>query len=211
MERLLYVVRHGMTDWNQSGRIQGYLDPPLNATGRAQARLVALRLAKVGAQALFSSDLQRASETAEHIARATGLRLIQKLSLREINFGSWQGLSSQEIRTRDPEVYAARKANPYDVAPHGAETWRQFFARTIRAVDQILVSSPAERIILVSHSGVCTVLGLRALGLDCTGKRTFDSHNCGIHVIAIEGDKWRAVRFNDILHLVSASWPGDKL
>ncbi len=64
MERLLYVVRHGMTDWNQSGRIQGYLDPPLNATGRAQARLVALRLADVVAQALYSSDLQRASQTA---------------------------------------------------------------------------------------------------------------------------------------------------
>lgn len=203
-ERVLYVVRHGMTDWNQSKRMQGHLDPPLNATGRAQARLVGLRLSREGAGALYSSDLQRASETAQYIARATGLRVVQKISLREINFGVWQGLSSQEIRERDPEVYAARRANPYDVAPEGAETWRQFYTRALRAVNEVLAATDAQRLILVVHSGVCTVLGLRALGLDCTGKRTFDSHNCSIHTLVVMGERWRAVRFNDVSHLVSA-------
>lgn len=204
-ERLLYVMRHGLTDWNQSRRIQGHLDPPLNATGRAQARLAGLRLARLGAAALYSSDLQRAFETACLVGRATGLRVIQNVGLREINFGVWQGLSSQEIRQRHPDVYAARRDNPYDVAPAGAETWRQFFARAVQAVDEILASTPADSLVLVTHSGVCTVLGLHAQGLDCTGRRTFESHNCGIHTIAVCGDRWRAVRFNDTSHLVSPS------
>jgi alpha-ribazole phosphatase len=203
-ERFLYVVRHGATDWNQSGRIQGHTDIPLNETGRAQARLASIRLAGVYATALYSSDLLRAYETAQIIGQATGLGVVQTPGLREINFGVWQGLSSLQIRERDPDVYAARRANPYDVAPAGAETWRRFYDRALQAVRDILMATTAQRVIVVTHSGVCTVIGLHALGFDCTGKRTFDSHNCGIHTIAVYGDSWRAVTFNDITHLTSA-------
>jgi broad specificity phosphatase PhoE len=203
-ERFLYVVRHGATDWNQSGRIQGHTDIPLNETGRAQARLASIRLAGVYATALYSSDLLRAYETAQIIGQATGLGVVQTPGLREINFGVWQGLSSLQIRERDPDVYAARRANPYDVAPSGAETWRRFYDRALQAVRDILAATTAQRVIVVTHSGVCTVIGLHALGFDCTGKRTFDSHNCGIHTIAVHGDSWQAVTFNDITHLPSA-------
>ena len=203
-ERFLYVVRHGATDWNQSGRIQGHMDIPLNETGRAQARLASIRLAVVRATALYSSDLRRAYETARIIGQATGLGVVQTPGLREINFGVWQGLSSPQIREQDPDVYAARRANPYDVAPAGAETWRRFYDRALQAVRDILAATAAQRVIVVTHSGVCTVIGLHALGFDCTGKRTFDSHNCGIHTIAVHGDSWRAVMFNDITHLTSA-------
>ena len=161
-ERLLYVMRHGLTNWNQSRRIQGHLDPPLNATGRAQARLAGLRLARAGAAALYSSDLQRAWETARLVGRATGLQVVQNVGLREINFGIWQGLSSQEIRQRYPAVYAARRDNPYDVAPAGAETWRRFYDRAVQTVNEILASVQSGPVVLVTHSGVCTVLGLRA-------------------------------------------------
>jgi broad specificity phosphatase PhoE len=71
----------------------------------------------------------------------------------------------------------------------------------VQAVHEILAMIEAEHLIVVTHGGVCTALGLRALGFDCTGKRTFDSHNCGIHTIAVQGDTWRAVALNDITHL----------
>lgn len=204
VERFLYIVRHGTTDWNQSGRIQGHIDIPLNEAGRAQARLAGQRLATLGATAIYSSDLLRAYETAAIIARTAGLDVCKQPGLREINFGVWQGLSSLQIRERDPDTYAARRANPYDVAPAGAETWRQFYERAACTLDTILATTGATRLIVVTHSGVCTVLGLRALGLDCTGKRTFDSHNCGIHTIAVQGTIWRVVTLNDVSHLTSA-------
>jgi probable phosphoglycerate mutase len=205
MERLVYIIRHGVTDWNASGRIQGHLDPPLNAVGRAQARLVGVRLAQLGATALYSSDLQRAYETAQCIGQATGLRVVQKIALREMNFGRWQGLTSQQIRDADPVVYAARRADPYDVPPPGGETWRQFYDRSIQALEEVLRTTVAERVIVVTHSGVCTALGLRALGLDCTGKRTFGNDNCALHTLAIAGEQWRAVDFNDVTHLETAT------
>jgi probable phosphoglycerate mutase len=201
-QRFMYLVRHGTTDWNASGRIQGHMDIPLNDTGRAQARRAGTRLAGLGATALYSSDLLRASETAHIIGQGLGLSVTQHAGLREMHFGVWQGLSSPEIRERDPEVYAARRANPYDVAPEGAETWRQFYDRAMQALLAILVATAAQRLIVVTHSGVCTVAGLRALGLDCTGQRTFESHNCGIHTIGVQGDIWHAVAFNDTTHLM---------
>lgn len=204
VERLVYIVRHGTTDWNQSGRIQGHLDPPLNATGQAQAHLVSRHLAAVEATALYSSDLQRAYETAQIIGQTTGLRVVQTTGLREINFGVWQGLTSQQIRERDPEVYAARRADPYHVAPPGGETWYRFYDRAMQTVQEILAATEAERLIVVTHSGVCTVLGLRALGLDYTGKRTFGNDNCAVHTIAVAGEQWRAVLLNDVTHLCPA-------
>jgi broad specificity phosphatase PhoE len=201
MERLVYIVRHGATDWNAAGRIQGHLDPPLNAAGRSQAHLVSQHLALFGATALYSSDLQRAYETAQIISQAVGLRIVQKTALREMHFGAWQGLTTQQIRAQDPEGYAARRADPYDVPPPGGETWRQFYKRAVQAVREMLAATAARRLIVVTHSGVCTALGLRALGLDCTGKRTFGNDNCSVHTIAVVGDHWRAVMLNDVTHL----------
>ena len=200
-QRLLYIVRHGATDWNQAGRILGQIDVPLNADGRAQAQLVAQRLVHAGITALYSSDLLRAYETAQIIGRATGLPVIQKPGLREIHFGAWQGLTVEQLRARDPDIYAARRANPYDVPPPGGQTWRQFYQRTVQALHDILQATTAQRLIVATHSGVCTVLGLEALGLGYTGKRTFGNANCAIHTIAVAGDRWQAVTLNDVSHL----------
>jgi broad specificity phosphatase PhoE len=200
-QRLVYLVRHGATDWNQAGRIQGQLDVPLNAEGRAQAQLVAQRLVSVAATALYSSDLLRAYETAQIIGQATGLAVIQKPGLREMHFGTWQGLTVQQIRERDPEIYAARRENPYEVPPPGGQTWQQFYQQAVRTLHDILQETDAQRLIVATHSGVCTVLGLEALGLGYTGKRTFGNANCAVHTIAIEGERWQAVALNDVSHL----------
>jgi broad specificity phosphatase PhoE len=200
-QRLVYLVRHGATDWNHAGRIQGQFDVPLNAEGRAQAQLVAQRLVSVKATALYSSDLLRAYETAQIIGQATGLPVMQKPGLREMHFGTWQGLTVQQIRERDPEVYAARRANPYEVPPPGGQTWQQFYQQAVRALHDILQESDAQRLIVATHSGVCTVLGLEALGLGYMGKRTFGNANCAIHTIAVEGGRWQAVALNDVSHL----------
>jgi probable phosphoglycerate mutase len=200
-QRLVYLVRHGATDWNQAGRIQGQLDIPLNAAGRMQAQLVAQRLATVGATALYSSDLLRAYETAQIIGRATGLPVMQHPGLREMHFGTWQGLTVQQIRERDPEVYAARREDPYDVPPPGGQTWRQFYEQAVGTLHDILQATAARCLIVSTHSGVCTVLALEALGLGYRGKRTFGNANCAIHTLAVQGTRWQAVALNDVSHL----------
>jgi probable phosphoglycerate mutase len=204
MPRVLYIVRHGATDWNQSKCIQGQLDTPLNGAGRSQAALAAKRLAALGATALYSSDLLRAYETAQIIAQAASLQIIQKPGLREMHFGAWQGLTLDEIRERDPELYAARRERPYEVPPPGGEAWRQFYQRSVKSVHDILHATDAERVIVATHSGVCTVLGLEALGLGYAGKRPFSNANCAIHTIAVEGSRWEALSLNDVSHLEEA-------
>lgn len=200
-QRLVYIVRHGATDWNHSGYIQGQLDTPLNSEGRIQAEAVAARLAAAGATAIYSSDLLRVYQTALIIARHIGLRIIQKPGLREMHFGAWQGLSFDDIKTHDPEIYAARRERPFEVPPPGGETWMAFYQRSVSALQTILDATDAQRLIVATHSGVCTALGLEALGLGPTGKRTFGNANCAIHTIGITGNRWEAVSLNDTDHL----------
>jgi broad specificity phosphatase PhoE len=208
---LVYIVRHGVTDWNQAGCIQGQLDVPLNAAGRAQAVLAAQAFMACGATALYSSDLLRAYETAQIIGRQTGLQVIQKPGLREMDFGAWQGLTSAQILARDPEVYAARRERPYDVPPPGGETWQRFYQRVLQALRDILQATDAQRIIVSTHSGVCTVLGLEALGLGYAGKRLFGNANCAIHTLAIHATGWQAVSLNDTSHLDPMTPPNPAL
>ena len=88
--------------------------------------------------------------------------------------------------------------------PQGLRRGGSFMTVPCR-LSSILATTEAQRLIVVTHSGVCTVAGLRALGFDCTGKRTFESYNCGIHTIAVQGETWRAVALNDVTHLTSTS------
>jgi broad specificity phosphatase PhoE len=205
VQRLIYVVRHGTTDWNRGGYIQGHLDTPLNREGRAQAEAAGVRLAAAGATAIYSSDLLRVYETAQIIARHTRLRIIQKPGLREMHFGDWQGLSVDQIKVRDPEIYAARRERPFAVSPPGGESWLDFYQRSVGALQDILEATDAQRIIVATHSGVCTAFGLEALGLGPTGKRTFGNANCAIHTLGITGNRWAAVSLNGTDHLPPTS------
>jgi len=205
VQRLIYIVRHGATDWNRGGYIQGHLDTPLNREGRVQAEAAGVRLAAAGATAIYSSDLLRVYETAQIIARHTRLRIIQKPGLREMYFGDWQGLSVDQIKVRDPEIYAARRERPFEVPPPGGESWLDFYQRSVGALQDILEATDAQRIIVATHSGVCTALGLEALRLGPTGKRTFGNANCAIHTLGITGDCWEAVSLNDTDHLPPTS------
>src|SRR5436190_1312043 len=89
----LLLVRHGETDWNAAGRLQGHTDRPLNEYGRRQAKELADRLAGEGADAIYASDLSRAKETAEIVGERLGLTVVIDADLREKNWGSWEGLT----------------------------------------------------------------------------------------------------------------------
>jgi broad specificity phosphatase PhoE len=137
---LLYYVRHGLTDWNIAGRLQGHRDTPLNQTGRAQAarcgEILRDLFARVGHPAAHydyvSSPLGRARDTME-IMRATlgippaGYAIEPRLT--EISFGEWEGLTYPEVMLRDPDVVAKREADKWEFLPPGGENYRQLTLR----------------------------------------------------------------------------------
>jgi probable phosphoglycerate mutase len=136
----LYYVRHGLTDWNIAGRLQGHHDIPLNQTGRAQAvhcgQILADLLARAGRPAAHfdyvSSPLSRARETMEIVRDTLGIaptRYEIEPRLTEISFGEWEGLTYGEVMLRDPDVVAKREADKWEFLPPGGETYRQVALR----------------------------------------------------------------------------------
>lgn len=155
----LYVFRHGQTDWNASGRIQGHLDIPLNDTGRAQARALIAPLRSLGIQAILSSDLSRAWETAELIAGPLGIAVTRDERLREVHLGKLQGLDREEIQKlygKDFSAQIGRKPiSDADIVNLGAESGEQVVGRIRGAVSAFAAANPElDRIGVATHGGV---------------------------------------------------------
>jgi len=147
----LYLIRHGETDWNVEGRWQGHADVPLNERGLQQAAQIAQKLTGAGLAAIYSSDLQRAQETAQAISAATRLPVQTDPRLREINQGEWQGLLAEEVEARYGDILRRRRLDPLDTGPPGGETVKQVLGRVIAAIDEIRRHHPLERVAVVSH------------------------------------------------------------
>lgn len=161
--RSLVLVRHGQTDWNAEQRAQGHADVPLNALGHAQAGTVAPVLAAFGPSRLWSSDLARALQTAEHIAAAAGLEIEPDARLREYDVGKRSGLTLTEFQAFFPEEYAAWLADDEGVLVPGEETTQQVRDRVVPALRDCLASlEPGETGIVVLH-GACLKVGLMSL------------------------------------------------
>ena len=148
---VLYLIRHGQTDWNLQGRYTGQSDIPLNATGEQQARAAAAQLAGVKLDAIVASDLQRARRTAEIIAARMGLPVQTDPRLREIHQGVWEGMHFAEIKTHYEEAFQRRKRNPLGVAPPGGETVGQVQKRVLAALRDICAQYPHQQVAVVSH------------------------------------------------------------
>ena len=167
----LLLVRHGETEWNRVGRWQGHADPPLNETGRRQAAELAERLAGDGIAAVYSSDLARARETAGAAADRLGLDVVEDPALREIDVGSWSGLTRAEVAEQYPEGFARWLAGEIG---HDGETREQLTERVVAATTAIAVRHEGETVLVVTHGGV-----IRALRRHASGDPEAAVANCG--------------------------------
>lgn len=162
------LVRHGETEWNAAGRLQGQADPPLSAAGRGQATALAGRLADEPLAAILSSDLSRALETARILARGSRrppLMVQVEPALRELSFGAWEGLTYAELAGRNEPLLAAWQADPQTVAPPGGESLGQM-ARRVAAFYTWMKALPGDHTrLVVAHGGPLQVLLCLALGL----------------------------------------------
>jgi broad specificity phosphatase PhoE len=163
MRRIL-LARHGETEWNALGRLQGHTDIPLNEHGRTQARALAASFAGTGIAAVVTSDLARARETGEIVAAALGLAApVIEPGLRERRFGVFEGLTRDECATRHPEAWRAweeRTGGPADSEPRAAA-----IARMADALARIAAGGGGPALV-VSHGGVMRLWLMDILGED---------------------------------------------
>jgi len=161
----LILIRHGQSEWNAIGRWQGQADPPLDETGRRQARQTARALRAQQLGALVSSDLLRARETAEIIAEATGLAVMLEPRLREVHLGDWQGLLSDDIRARWPEQMRLWLESPLAIRPPNGESIHELATRVLAATDDIAARYPGQRVGVVAHELPIAILVTQASGI----------------------------------------------
>jgi broad specificity phosphatase PhoE len=160
----LWLVRHGQTDWNVEGRWQGHADPPLNPLGVKQTRILAEGLTHIRFDAIFSSDLDRAYETACAVGDRQGIKVQIEARLREINLGEWEGLTSDEIRKRYPAEWQDRQLNPLKARAPGGESLLELAERVIPAITDIVRMHPNELVLVVSHGLALAVVVGHAQG-----------------------------------------------
>jgi broad specificity phosphatase PhoE len=187
--RTLVLLRHGETDWNAVGRAQGHADISLNAVGHSQARAVAPELVELAPVRLWSSDLMRAVQTAEHVAAATGLPVEKDPRLREYDVGERSGLTMSEFATEFPERYAAWLADAERHLVAGEETTEQVRARVVPALTGCLADlEPGQTGVVVLH-GACLKVGLMGLlGWAWEQSETLRGlDNCGYCIVSESG------------------------
>ncbi|PJJ53988.1 putative phosphoglycerate mutase [Mumia flava] len=197
MSRQIVVWRHGQTDWNLQGRLQGQTDVPLNATGRTQARTAAARLASLRPSRIVTSDLARAASTAAELGRLCGLEPEPDRRLREVAFGDREGLTREEMRTRYPEIEAMFREGR-EVVVDGAETYDAAAERfTESLVDVAGRTGAGETSVVVAHGGVIRVGLCRFVGLPREHWRTFGGFaNCCWAVLSERGPRWQITEWN---------------
>ncbi len=163
MERLLFLFRHGETDWNRAGRLQGHTDTPLNATGLAQAEALTERLRPHRLDAVVSSDLARAWATGRIVAEGLGIPLISESGLREAHIGEAEGLYWPEVKSRFGETLTERWFTDDDAAFPGGETGLETRSRGLAALRRFVAAQPYRRIGVSTHGAMVRQLMKHAL------------------------------------------------
>ena len=187
------MARHGETDWNRERRFQGHADPPLNDVGREQAAELAQTLAESKLAAVYASPLARARETAEIVAGVLGLPVEMRPALREVDVGSWQGLTRDEVEERYPEGFRRW----LDLGPgwDDGETYEELGRRVLADLLELAARHPGERILVVSHGGTMRAAQAAAAQTDYADARRIASPigNGSILVFGVEAEQLRRV------------------
>jgi len=201
----IILIRHGETAWNRATRIQGHTDIPLSALGLAQAERLAQALADEPLAALYASDLSRARQTAEAIARAQKLAVQVDAGLRERAFGRFEGLSWEEIDQGYPEDAARWRRREPDFAVGGGESLNAFSARCLDAAHRAAAAHPGQSIALVAHGGVLDCLYRAATRVALDAPRSWQLGNATINRLLATPESFTLIGWNDDRHLAGLS------
>jgi broad specificity phosphatase PhoE len=198
----LLLIRHGETLWNREEIFRGQIEVPLNETGFSQARHIARLLQEVPLDAVYSSPLGRALETARIIAEPHGLSVISEPGLIDLDYGSWQGLSHQQVRERFPDLYQVWLTAPHKVRFPNGESLDDVSSRSLDTVKRLAAVHRDHNVVAVTHRVVIKLLICAILGLGSSGFWAIRQDTCAINVIEHdEQHGFMIYRLNDTCHL----------
>jgi len=197
----VYLIRHGESTWNAERRWQGAMDPPLSAAGRAQAALTGAALRHVPFQAVYCSPLQRARDTAAAVAAPHGLTAVPEADLREMAFGAWESLFSEEVEQRFAPVLQEWWQRPDLALIPGAEPLGGARERAVAALRAIIGRHGDASVAVVAHGGVNKLILLTLLDAPLASFWRLAQSNACINVLEFDGDRARVLVVNDTTHL----------
>ena len=206
------LVRHGETIWNQENRWQGQADTPLSQTGHDQARQLARRFRheERRIQAIYTSDLRRARDTADILGRALGVTPVEAPAWREMDIGTWSGLTTAEVASRHAEEWA-RLRQGEDLPRGGGETFAQFQGRLVQSSQQFIRDHREEQIIVVTHGGAVRAFLLHCRGLSMNQFGQIEKiGNTGVSEVSLmPGGAAKIHLINSTAHLNGAALSGE--
>lgn len=207
----LCLIRHGETTWNAERRLQGHTDIPLNNKGIQQARQMAqaIKNTKLSFDALYTSDLKRAADTANAIVELFGVEARVDSALRERHFGALQGLTIQEAPLLQPTIWQAHIARDLEHELDGGESIHQFALRVQTVLDKIQEQHTGQTILLVSHGGTLDMVYRIASKQALSTERVASVPNASLNWITHqEGEGWSVERWADTRHLEGSALDG---
>ena len=199
------LVRHGQSEGNAERRFGGHTATPLSPRGRRQAQATARALKDEELTAIYSSDLARAVETAEPLAKVTGLSINSTTAFRERSVGVMEGLTFEVAAQQHPEQYQALLRRDFEHVLTGGESYRQLLDRSWQKLDEIIEQNQGGKIAVFSHTGTICILALHLMGaLDAPELKPvwITSANCGVTRFELRDDGLvRVLMLNDTRHL----------
>ncbi|HJA72077.1 MAG TPA: histidine phosphatase family protein [Candidatus Lachnoclostridium stercoravium] len=202
----IYLIRHGQTDWNLEGKIQGRHDVSLNETGSKQAELLAMGMDKRPVVQIFSSRQKRALETAQAVGRRQHVAVTVIDGLEEVEFGEWEGKTWDEISREYPEEFKVWCTEPAEIVPPGGESRPQIYRRIGNALKEILRRSRGD-IAIVSHGAALAYMVSIMLEKELGDHDEIIVKNASISTVEYDREtgKFHMAEANDVSHLKALS------
>lgn len=197
----IFLIRHGETEWNKTGRLQGNSDTRLSPEGIRQAQLMAVHVPFTHIDAVYASDLVRAVDTAKILAAKFNLPVTTMPGLRETNFGDWEGRIISELLEESPDEFGNFFIKPDKVKPPDGETFLECQARVMNALDEIIADHDGQCIIVVCHGAAIRLMLCAALEIRIRKMWAISQFNTALNVLVFENGLFSVELMNDTAHL----------
>lgn len=197
----VYLIRHGETEWNKTGKLQGHSNVSLSREGVRQAQLLAEHMPFHTVDAIYSSDLSRAVKTAEILAKQFNLPVIQNSGFREMNFGDWEGRKLSELAAEMPVGFEHFFTRPDKVYPPHGETFLEAQSRVLNTLDKVITDHEDQSVIIVSHGAIIRLLLCAILGMPIRKMWAISQFNMAVNIFLVDDGNFTVELLNSTLHL----------